>query len=118
MPFWLGPIIANWKLFLVGGLIAGAFLLGWNISSSNWEKKYNVREREIAQATAIESDRQYLANERAKEIERKRIETIRNLELELDRVYKEIINEADTNPDRDSIGLSLGGVQRLNRIGK
>lgn len=118
MPLWLGPIISNWKLFLVGGLIAGAFLLGWNISSSNWEKKYNVREREIAQATAIESDRQYLANERAKEIERKRIETIRNLELELDRVYKEIINEADTNPDRDSIGLSSSGVQRLNRIGK
>lgn len=115
MPVW-ALVIKHWKLALsVVGLLA-AFISGYNLASSKWQDKYDRREIEIERQVAIEQDRQYQANQRAKELEQARIEEIRRLNGQLDVIYEENLNEASVDPNRDAIGISLDGVQRLDRI--
>lgn len=112
----LTSILRNWKLFVAIVGILGAFVFGYNLASDKWENKYNEREVQIATETAKEQDRQYRANERAKELEQKRIETIRDLESELNEINERNSEEAAADPDRDRIGVNADGVLRLNRI--
>lgn len=112
---WLS-LLKYWKLALgVVGLLV-AFIGGYNFASSQWQTKYDKREIEIERQVAIEEDRQYQANQRAKEIERKRIEEIQRLKDQLDVIYEVNLDEANVDPDRDRIGISIDGVQRLDRI--
>jgi hypothetical protein len=115
VPVW-ALVIKHWKLAVsVVGLLA-AFIGGYNLASSKWQDKYDRREIEIERQVAIEEDRQYQANQRAKEIEQRRIEEIQRLKGQLDVIYEDNLNEANVDPDRDRIGISIDGVQRLDRI--
>lgn len=121
---WLAKIFLganSWMSWLalvvvVGGLFGGVWYNGYSTASNKWELKYEQRERQIAQTTAIEQDRQWEANQRAKERERAMLDKLLLVQDELDKQLGVNANEAANDPDRDRIGISVDGVQRINRI--
>lgn len=89
---------------------------GYSTASTKWELKYNTRELELARELAIEQDRQYQANQRAKELEARMINELQAREQELERLISENNKAASEDVNRDNIGLSRDSVQRLNQI--
>lgn len=89
---------------------------GYSSASTKWELKYNTREMEIARELAIEQDRQYQANQRAKELELRRINELQAREKELESLINENNRQAGEAINRDRIGLDLDSVQRLDQI--
>lgn len=101
---------------VIGGIFGGVWYNGYSTASKTWELKYEQRERAIAQATATEQDRQWQANQRAKERERIMLEQLLIVHGELEKQIEVNTNEASNDPDRDRIGINIDGVQRINRI--
>lgn len=89
---------------------------GYSSASTKWELKYNTRELELARELAIEQDRQYQANQRAKELELRRINELQAREKELESLINENNRIAGEAINRDRIGLDLDSVQRLDQI--
>jgi hypothetical protein len=96
--------------------VLAAFTFGYSTASNSWSKKYDAREREIAQQVAIEQDRQWRANERAKQLETEIIEKLQDRERQLQLLLKDNANEANNDPNRDTIGISVDGVLRIDSI--
>ena len=107
---WLALVV------VVGGLFGGVWYNGYSLARGQGQLKYEQRERQIAQATAIEQDRQWEANQRAKEKERAMLDKLLLVQEELDKQLGVNANEANNDPDRDRIGVSLDGVLRIDRI--
>lgn len=89
---------------------------GYSTASTKWELKYNTRELELARELAIEQDRQYQANQRAKELETRRINELKAKELELESLINANNTEATKSPNSGRIGLDLDSVLRLDQI--
>lgn len=108
----------SWLVLIavVGGVFGGVWYNGYSTASKTWELRYEQRERDIAQATAKEQDRQWQANQRAKERERVMLDQLLSLRDELENQIEVNEDEASQDPDRDRIGISIDGVQRIDRI--
>jgi len=118
-----GSTIAAWLVVAGLGVAAtgGAYLWaqnqGYQRATLEWSVKYQERELALERQRLAELDRQALANDQAKAAEAARIAQLRNELTALERELQEQAHEADIDPDADRVGLSAGGVLRLQRIG-
>ena len=53
----LSTLLSNIKLIVSVGVLAGVFLLGWNINGTRWENKMLEAQAEAAQIMAAETER-------------------------------------------------------------
>lgn len=53
----LSTLLSNIKLIVSVGVLAGVFLLGWNINGTRWENKMLEAQAEAAQVMAAETER-------------------------------------------------------------
>lgn len=119
-----GSTIAAWLVIAALGVAAAggtywyAQNQGYQRATLEWSVKYQERELALERQRLAELDRQALANDRAKAAEAARIAQLRNELSALERELQEQSNAADVDPDADRVGLSAGGVQRIQRIGR
>jgi uncharacterized protein HemX len=118
-----GSTIAAWLVVaaLGAGALGGAYFYvrgqGYEQATLEWSVRYNERELALERQRLAELDRQAAANDAAKAAEAARIAQLRNELSALERELQEQSNEADIDPNADRVGLSAGGVQRIQRIG-
>ncbi|TPM58960.1 hypothetical protein FJ959_08790 [Mesorhizobium sp. B2-2-4] len=90
--------------------------LGSAHSTAVWSAKYEQREVAIQAATNAEISRQAQANAQAKAIEAKRLDQLAADNAALEQKIKELSDEANADPDRDRVCLSVGSGLRIDAI--
>lgn len=89
---------------------------GYARASSGWTVKYDDLEAAVERASAAETARQSQANEAAKSAEASAVQVEQDREASLEATITELQVEADSDPNKDRVGLGADSVNRLNRI--